>query len=209
MKNIIICDIDGTLADCTHRRHFVEPPKVTAEQAKFPGGSQPGDDCFWCGSKIGTSHRKDCETIVVMHPPYGEPNWKPDWESFFLPELVMKDELIMTVFNVLMNVCEDGNKQLILTTGRMEKHRAITIEWLDRNGICTLLDTWDEPDQDLLGSLLMRQDDDYRDDAIIKEEMLMKIGPENVFCVFEDRKRVVDMWRRHGLTCFQVAEGDF
>ncbi|WP_457852111.1 phosphatase domain-containing protein [Mycolicibacterium conceptionense] len=27
--------------------------------------------------------------------------------------------------------------------------------------------------------------------------------------IFDDRNRVVDMWRRLGLACFQVAEGDF
>ena len=29
------------------------------------------------------------------------------------------------------------------------------------------------------------------------------------YVVFEDRKRCVDMWRRNGITCLQVAEGDF
>ena len=31
----------------------------------------------------------------------------------------------------------------------------------------------------------------------------------NVLGVFEDRDRVVKMWRDLGITCFQVAEGDF
>ena len=30
-----------------------------------------------------------------------------------------------------------------------------------------------------------------------------------VTIIFEDRKRVVDMWRRRGIVCAQVAEGDF
>ena len=32
---------------------------------------------------------------------------------------------------------------------------------------------------------------------------------DNVFAVFDDRNQVVDMWRSNGLTCFQVADGDF
>jgi hypothetical protein len=31
----------------------------------------------------------------------------------------------------------------------------------------------------------------------------------DVFCVVDDRQKVVDMWRENGLTCFQVAPGDF
>ena len=29
------------------------------------------------------------------------------------------------------------------------------------------------------------------------------------FCIFDDRKKVVDMWRQEGLTCFEVEEGNF
>ena len=35
------------------------------------------------------------------------------------------------------------------------------------------------------------------------------IGKDNVAMVFDDRQQVVDMWRYNGLTCFQVADGDF
>ena len=31
----------------------------------------------------------------------------------------------------------------------------------------------------------------------------------DIVCVFDDRQKVVDMWRSHGLTCMQVAPGDF
>ena len=32
---------------------------------------------------------------------------------------------------------------------------------------------------------------------------------KDIWCVLEDRKCVVDMWRGEGLTCLQVAPGDF
>ena len=32
---------------------------------------------------------------------------------------------------------------------------------------------------------------------------------DNVECVFDDRQKVVDMWREIGLTCMQVAPGNF
>jgi hypothetical protein len=30
-----------------------------------------------------------------------------------------------------------------------------------------------------------------------------------VLCVFDDRDKVVKMWRENGINCFQVAPGDF
>jgi hypothetical protein len=50
-------------------------------------------------------------------------------------------------------------------------------------------------------------------DEILKENWLddfaNKVGKENIVGVFDDRQKVVDMWRKNGLTCFQVAEGNF
>jgi hypothetical protein len=59
-------------------------------------------------------------------------------------------------------------------------------------------------------TLYMRQDGDFRRDDIVKQEILDKyIDKDRVLFVLDDRDQVVDMWRRNGLTCFQVAEGDF
>lgn len=57
--------------------------------------------------------------------------------------------------------------------------------------------------------LFMREEDDHRPDAVIKEEIYKKyIEPKyNVFLVLDDRNSVVNMWRKLGLTCFQVAHG--
>ena len=32
---------------------------------------------------------------------------------------------------------------------------------------------------------------------------------DRILCVFDDRTKVVNMWRDNGLSCFQVAPGDF
>ena len=47
------------------------------------------------------------------------------------------------------------------------------------------------------------------DAAIDFVKCLDDIGVDNVAMVFDDRNQVVDMWRQNGLTCFQVADGDF
>ena len=49
----------------------------------------------------------------------------------------------------------------------------------------------------------------YMADNDLKQMWLDDIGVDNVAMVFDDRQQVVDMWRQNGLTCFQVADGDF
>ena len=47
------------------------------------------------------------------------------------------------------------------------------------------------------------------DDDCKKNMLEQNIEKENVWFVLEDRKVVVDMWRKEGLTCLQVAAGEF
>ena len=57
----------------------------------------------------------------------------------------------------------------------------------------------------------MRPDDSRIKDYDLKEGWLEEVRLEGGFvtAVFEDRRQVVDMWRANGVTCYQVAEGDY
>ena len=58
----------------------------------------------------------------------------------------------------------------------------------------------------------MRPANDFTPDAQLKESWLHAMHPEDrarLVAVFEDRDRVVAMWRRNGVQCFQAAPGDF
>jgi len=59
--------------------------------------------------------------------------------------------------------------------------------------------------------LHMRKSGDMRKDSFVKEEIYnTHIAPYyNVFLVLDDRNQVVDFWRAKGLTCWQVAPGNF
>lgn len=59
--------------------------------------------------------------------------------------------------------------------------------------------------------LYMRNTGDVRKDFIIKREMYEEHvkGKYNVLFVIDDRNQVVELWRSIGLTCLQVAEGNF
>ena len=59
--------------------------------------------------------------------------------------------------------------------------------------------------------LLMRKTGDKRPDDEVKREIYDKHikFDYDVVAVFDDRNKVVKMWRELGLTCLQVAEGNF
>ncbi len=58
----------------------------------------------------------------------------------------------------------------------------------------------------------MRKAGDHQDDVMLKGGWLSEIEPpewDRLTAVFDDRDRVVQMWRDAGVTCFQVAPGEF
>lgn len=92
----------------------------------------------------------------------------------------------------------DKNNCIIICSWRKDDCRKETEEWLIKNKIPFDL-------------LLMRKSDDNRNDAIVKYEMLVnEIIPHYfVHWVFDDRDRVVKMWREAWLRCYQVNYGNF
>ena len=87
---------------------------------------------------------------------------------------------------------------IIIISGRQDKCRKETEEWLDNNGI-----PYD--------SLYMRETGDFRPDEIIKEEIYNEHIKNQYYVKFvlDDRNKVVDMWRKLGLLCLQVYYGEF
>ena len=166
MKDIIVCDLDGTLCNIDHRLHFVQ----VAEGA--PRVANSGD---------------------IIYP-------RKDWDSFFAG--VPNDTVNKPVLEVLERFQFEGFK-IIFSAGRPERCRADTVQWFYKH-----TDLFE--DTKAGETLYMRQDGDFRRDDIVKQEILDKyIDKDRVLFVLDDRDQVVDMWRRNGLTCFQVAEGDF
>lgn len=58
----------------------------------------------------------------------------------------------------------------------------------------------------------MRPAGDTTPDHELKQSWLLSLPNEDrerLMCAFDDRQRVVDMWRRNGVLCCQVAPGDF
>jgi hypothetical protein len=90
---------------------------------------------------------------------------------------------------------------MIIFSGRDSINRNETKEWLTEHGI--------EPD-----ILRMRPEGSFTPDDKLKKDWLYEL-PEvgidiaDILCVYDDRDKVVNMWREEGLTCMQVAPGNF
>jgi phosphoglycolate phosphatase-like HAD superfamily hydrolase len=143
--NVIIFDIDGTIADCTHRLHYIK-------------------------------------------------DGKKDWDSFFgtvSADTVIED--MQKLYNQLHVL-----NHIIICTGRSDVCREATEQWLHDHGFRYV-------------KLYMRKAGDRRADYLAKEDMLKQILSDGYkpTMVFDDRTQVVEMWRRNGIRCLQVAKGDF
>jgi len=155
--------------------------------------------CDLDGTLCEIEHRRQ---LVAKFHPDGTKNKHRDFDAF--EALIPKDTLNVAVRSVLdrfLNEYDpDHRTHIIFVTGRHERSRTATESWLDSvaqidPGLCPLY---------------MRSDDDYRADHIVKQEILdTKLDKSRILFCLDDRQQVVDMWRRNGLTCFQVAEGNF
>lgn len=120
---------------------------------------------------------------------------KKDWAGWFRD--MDKDPVHADVVQFL-DYALDRDITVFICTGRDEGYREVTETWLDCNDIG-------------YEDLFMRPAGDRRDDSIVKKEMLDMIRGMgyNPTIAFDDRDRVVKMWRENGVRCFQVAPGDF
>lgn len=113
---------------------------------------------------------------------------------------VINDKPDLNLIMLLSDLYYMGN-EIIFISGRegTENCRRETEEWLMKNikGVDY--------------KLFMRKEKDYRADEIIKKEIFENEIKDkySVIAVFDDRNKVVNMWREEGLLCCQVAEGDF
>lgn len=96
----------------------------------------------------------------------------------------------------------DSGQSIAYVSGRSTECATETMRWL--------YDNVDHGFTDVVG-LFMRAEGDFRRDTQVKREIYDNHfkGKYNVLGVFDDRDGVVRMWRDLGLTCFQVAYGDF
>lgn len=118
---------------------------------------------------------------------------RKNWPMFFAG---IKDDTINSWCETIMDRMSCYN--IVYCSGRGEECRGRTTLWLGKHNMSYDL-------------LCMRPKGDHRQDSIVKEilldfEILTRYTP--VFMI-DDRKQVVDMYRRRGYTVLQCADGNF
>ena len=123
-------------------------------------------------------------------------NGKMDWDVFFDPDNIDLDTPNQTVID-MANLLHSQGYLIYIFSGRSDKTEDATKDWLDKHNVS--YDLLQMRPQGLL----------YKPDNDLKQDWLNVIKKDTVAMVFDDRNQVVDMWRKNGLTTFQVADGDF
>jgi hypothetical protein len=191
---MIIFELDGTLADCEHRRHFVDPGKLAK----------------WKHSNEGVYYTDG------VHGP--KVKWKPDWKAFY--EACGKDRPIQPVLDAFIHLTQGDpfNHDVQIWSGRCESVREKTLKWLvNLTGYTEDYQYWDR-------RLKMRPIGDNTPDDQLKEKWLDELWPKleapteenmqkvyerpNVDFVFDSDPASVSMWRRRGVFVFNCAQHD-
>ena len=106
-----------------------------------------------------------------------------------------------SILRIVQDYIWNSDYTVIFLSGRDSRGRGKTLDWLKSN--LDLARTKYE--------LHMRTEKDNRKDLIIKKELFdahVK-GKYYIDFILDDRDQIVKLWRSMGLTCLQVADGDF
>jgi len=123
------------------------------------------------------------------------------WQDFY--KASVNDQPNWPVINLMRTLSEGAD--IKIWSGRSEEVRESTIQWITNHVRMHF-----QPIEDILK---MRLIGDYTPDDEMKFKWYCELDVQDrarLAGVFDDRKKVVDMWRyRACVPCFQVAPGDF
>lgn len=129
-----------------------------------------------------------------------------NWKGFFLAcSGDLPNEPVIKVMESLRRFAD-----IWIFSGRSDEVRALTVEWLVKHTSFASSDF--DSAFGIRDILTMRREGDYTPDDTLKQSWLNSMLDEDrkrLVAVFDDRDRVVNMWRDNGVACFQVAEGEF
>jgi hypothetical protein len=121
---------------------------------------------------------------------------KQDWKAFYAA--CVHDKPNLPVLRALTSLEESG-AEIWVWSGRSDEVAEQTKRWFDHVFVAPY-------------QLQMRPAGDFTPDDQLKRQWLLAMSQEDrqrLVAVFDDRDKVVKMWRDNGVTCFQVAPGSF
>ena len=129
-----------------------------------------------------------------------KPDGKMNWDVFFDPKNIDLDQPNDAVIKMAQTLKDAGNRIVILS-GRSKATKDATKAWLNKFNVPF----------DVLKMRPTSNEFKFMPDDKLKQMWLDNLFTDknDIVCVFDDRQKVVDMWRSNGLTCMQVAPGNF
>ena len=139
---------------------------------------------------------------IIEGPSRGDSKWRRFYAAC---DKDLPNEPVLRVMESLRRFAD-----VWIFSGRSDEVRAKTVDWLVKH-TSFMSGDFDSAfsDRDVL---TMRQDGDYTADDVLKRQWFNNMlvdDRQRMVAVFDDRDRVVQMWRGAGIACFQVAAGDF
>lgn len=189
-----IIDIDTDPYTCVER-DLVREKKVGMDviyQMALASGRIPDDINYVLCDLDGTLCDLSARRHYVREAPK---NWKKFFEE--IPNDTLREDVLADVEATLASVRDQGKRAyLVLVSARPENYKKVTEEWLARNDVDYF-------------TLIMRRAGDSREDSIVKREILNKYFKDKskIIKVFDDRPRVIRMWREEGLEVEDVGDG--
>jgi len=112
-----------------------------------------------------------------------------EWDEFFDPNEMIEDEPIKFSLECIHKLSE--SHAIVMLTGRLEKRRHVTKEWLNKYKVNHTM-------------LLMRPNDMIRDGSTSVKKFLYKqihgLFPDDRIIAFDDDERALKMYRTYGIT---------
>ena len=125
-------------------------------------------------------------------------NGKKEWDAFFSKQHL--DEPYQPVLDVLHALASDRvGDEIIVVTGRDERFREVSLEWLNRHV------EWFSNDKLYMRPAGNREDDDTLKVKIIKN-WLQRHPNYKMGGIFEDRHRIIDAFRNEGWYTFECNQ---
>jgi len=212
---VIICDIDGTVADLTNRLHWIR------DEIKVGDIVRP----------IGIPNAKEYRGTVVVHdkgthkvtvdwnkslpnnwpkfgplPDYNQLKKVKNWRAFY--EECDKDLPIQKNIDIVLTLAQ--TYPVIFMSGRPITYLPKTFKWFLANSLTGLDWAWGQFKVPTT-TIHMRGAGDQRDDYIVKQELYEKhIEPYyDVVVWIDDRDQVVNHMRKLGVNVWQVCDGNY
>lgn len=129
-----------------------------------------------------------------------KPNGKMNWDIFFNPNNIDLDKPNLPVIKSAQ-LFKDAGFTIVIFSGRSKATKDATKDWLNKFNVPF----------DVLKMRPTSNDFNFMPDDTLKQMWLDQLFPnkDDILCIFDDRDKVVKMWRDNGLTCFQVNYGNF